>query len=122
MFCCISRIRTADSQILACSILPIDLTWIIYKSHKDTPRLVTPSAADEGKFTAATTSIGGKRRRSFEERIFLFISSILREFDLRLKSILFLRRLAPLSRGQVFSLSSMVCLTSPHDGTILEGN
>ena len=89
MFCCISRIRTADSQILACSILPIDLTWIIYKSHKDTPSLVTPSAADEGKFTAATTSIGGKRRRSFEERIFLFISSILREFDLRLKSILF---------------------------------
>ena len=123
MFCCISRIRTADSQILACSILPIDLTWIIYKSHKDTPSLVTPSAADEGKFTAATTSIGGKRRRSFEERIFLFISSILREFDLRLKSILFLRRLAPLSRGQVFSLSSMVRLRSPpHDGTILEGN
>ena len=59
---------------------------------------------------------------SDEERIFLFISSILREFDLRLKSILFLRRLALPSRGQVFSLSSMVRLRSPHDGTILEGN
>ena len=66
----------------------------------------------------------GRERRNEGERIFLFISSILREFDLRLKSILFLRRLALPSRGQVFSLSSMVCLSlrSPHDGTILEGN
>ena len=44
----------------------IDLTWIIYKSHKDTPRLVTPSAADEGKFTAATTSID---REEKEEKL-----------------------------------------------------